>query len=61
LAKADEYLAAGSRLVWAFDPIARVVLVRTPDGQTRTLTAADELDGSDVLPDFRVPVAELFQ
>jgi Uma2 family endonuclease len=58
--KADEYLVAGTRLVWIFDPIPRRVYVRTPDGQTTTLGIDDELDGGDVLVGFRIPLREIF-
>jgi Uma2 family endonuclease len=58
--KADEYLAAGARLVWIFDPAAKTVYVRTSDGKSQTLTADDELDGGDVLPGFRLPLRKIF-
>ena len=58
--KADEYLAAGTRLVWIFDPRAKTVRVRTPDGKTRILRGDDELDGGDVLPGFRLPLWKIF-
>jgi Uma2 family endonuclease len=60
MAKADEYLAAGTRLVWIFDPVPRRVYVRTPDGQQCLLEIGDELDGEDVLPGFRLPLTEIF-
>lgn len=60
LDKADEYLRAGTRLVWVFDPIPRKAHIRTPDGQTRTLGQGDILDGGDVLPDLRFPLREIF-
>jgi Uma2 family endonuclease len=60
MSKADEYLAAGTRLVWIFDPVPRRVYVRTPDGQQRRLEIGDELDGGDVLPGFRLPLTEIF-
>lgn len=61
LAKADEYVAAGTRLVWIFDPKSRTVRVKTPDGTMRTLTADDELDGGDVLPGFTLPLSAIFR
>ena len=60
MAKADEYLAAGTRLVWIFDPIPRRVYVRTPDGRRRVLEIGDDLDGEDVLPGFKLPLTEIF-
>jgi Uma2 family endonuclease len=59
-AKALEYLAGGSRLVWIVRPSRRSVTVYTADGTVREFGAEDELDGEDVLPGFRVRVADLF-
>ena len=58
--KVGEYLAAGTRLVWVLWPRSRAVTVHAAGGETRELGAADELDGGDVLPGFRVGVASLF-
>ncbi len=59
IAKADEYLAAGTSLVWLFDPQTKSVVVKTADGAT-TLGLDDTLDGGDVLPDFRLPLRLIF-
>ncbi len=59
-AKVLEWLDAGCRQVWVLYPKLRRVVVHLPDGVNRTLGEDDELDGGDVLPGFRVPVAELF-
>lgn len=53
------FLAAGVRLVWEIDPVRRVVRVRRSDSTERLLSAADWLEGEDVLPGFRVLVASL--
>ena len=58
--KLDEYFEAGVRLVWYVDPKARTVRVYTGRRDVRTLTTADELDGGDVLPGFRLAIAEWF-
>ena len=58
--KVREYLGAGTRLVWVVWPRHRAVTAYTPDGQARELAEDGELDGGDVLPGFRVRVAELF-
>lgn len=58
--KVREYLAAGTRLVWVFWPKHRAVSVHTREGDTRELEANDEIAGGDVIPGFRVCVAELF-
>ena len=59
--KVRGYLAAGSRLVWVVDPRARTVVVHAPDAVARTLTAADAVDGGDVLPGFRAPARAFFE
>ena len=58
--KVREYLEAGTRLVWVVWPRHRAVAVYTPDGQGREWRGDGELDGGDLLPGFRVRVAELF-
>ncbi len=58
--KVRDYLAAGTRLVWVLWPKSRSLTVYTPDGQARELGPEQELDGGDVLPGFRAPVAALF-
>ncbi len=60
-AKIGMYFAAGTRLFWVVDPIACTVAVHTPGRQVRVLGEGAELGGGDVLPDFRVAVAELFR
>ncbi len=59
-AKVIEYLDTGVRLVWLIDPRRQTVTVYTPDRTARILRAPDVLDGTDVLPSFRLPLAELF-
>ncbi len=55
-----EYLDAGVLLVWLIDPRDRTIRVYRSATDVVTLTEADVLDGGDVLPGFRLPVAELF-
>lgn len=59
--KVDDYLAAGTRLVWVIWPETRSVTAHTPDGQRRILHEGDNLDGADVLPGFTCPVAAIFE
>lgn len=59
--KVMDYLDAGTRLVWVVAPRRRTVTVYQPGGAARVLREDDELDGGDVLPGFRLPVAALFQ
>ena len=59
--KLREYFAAGTRLVWYADPVARSVTVYTsPEGST-VLREDDTLHGNDVLPGFRLPIREWFE
>jgi Uma2 family endonuclease len=54
------YLTAGVRLVWIADPVAKTIEAYTPAGFHRVYRVGDDLDGGDVLPGFRVPVAAFF-
>jgi Uma2 family endonuclease len=61
-AKARQYLAAGTRLVWVIWPRRERVDVWHP-GDTRpsaTLARGDTLDGEDVVPGFSYALSDLF-
>jgi Uma2 family endonuclease len=58
--KRQDYFAAGVRLVWEVDPVARTVSVYTAVEGPTVLSAADTLDGGEVLPGFALPLAALF-
>ena len=58
--KMHRYLAAGTTLGWAIDPVARTVIVYCPDAPRVMLTDRDALAGNDVLPGLRTVVADLF-
>lgn len=58
--KALQWLEHGARLVWIVEPRSRTVSIHRPDHSGRVLTIADTLDGEDVVPGFRMPVAEVF-
>jgi Uma2 family endonuclease len=58
--KIQFYLTYGVRLVWVIDPRARTVTVLAPGEAAVVLGAGDTLDGSDVLPGFRVAVDDIF-
>lgn len=57
--KALMWLDAGVRLVWVVDPAKRLVVVHRERGDDR-LRGDAVLDGEDVLPGFRLPLADLF-
>ena len=58
--KVDEWLQAGVQVVWVADPQRRVVEVFEPNAPIRVLREGDTLTGDPVLPDFQLPLAELF-
>jgi Uma2 family endonuclease len=58
--KVNEYFEAGVRLVWVVYPRQERFYVYDSPAQVRRLTRSDTLDGGVVLPDFRLPLAELF-
>lgn len=57
--KAAYYLANGARMVWIIYPTKRLVQVLTPTGR-ELLTETDTLDGGELLPEFRLPVRDIF-
>lgn len=60
LRKVNLYLESGSRIVWLVDPDAETVAVYERGKETRFLHAEDEIDGGDVLPEFRARVGDFF-
>ena len=60
-AKVARYLAAGVPLVWVTSPRTRTVAVHRPGEQSRVYGVDDVLDGGDVLPGFRLQVADIFR
>ncbi len=53
------WLSHGVRLVWAVYPVSRTVAAHPPAGATLIYTENDELDGGDVLPEFRCSVRDI--
>jgi Uma2 family endonuclease len=60
LAKVHDWLAAGCRAVWVVDPEARTVCVYRNREESIVWHVSDELTGDDIVPGFRLPVAEVF-
>ena len=58
--KAKFYAASGVRLTWLVFPRQKIVEVYRPDKPSEMLTVHDMLEDDDLLPDFALPVADLF-
>jgi Uma2 family endonuclease len=58
--KRQEYFRAGTGLVWIVDESKRTVEVWTSPDECVTLTEDDTLDGSGLLPGFRVALRDIF-
>ncbi len=56
----SQTLAAGTKLVWVVLPKRPVIKVYRSLTDVTILTDKDELDGGDVMPGFRLPVARVF-
>lgn len=59
--KVNEYLGVGVRLVWVVHPVSERGYVYRLDGSGDIIPRDGELDGEDVLPGFRVPLADVFE
>jgi Uma2 family endonuclease len=59
--KALAWLDAGSRMVLVVDPLQRAVTVYRSLDDIRVLTKDATVDGGDVVPSWRLPVADLFR
>lgn len=59
LDRISEYFAYNVRHVWVVMLERQEILVYTSAARSCTLTACDELDGGDVVPGFRMSVAEV--
>lgn len=58
--KVEDYLASGSRLVWIVYPKRKVIVVYRQSNTVSFLHETDELDGEDVIPNFRLPLEKIF-
>jgi Uma2 family endonuclease len=58
--KVEDWLGAGTRVVWVIDPKTTIVTVHQKSGEPLVLEIDDQLDGGDVVPGFSISVAEIF-
>jgi Uma2 family endonuclease len=58
--KVQDYLVAGTPLVWVVYPRTKQVVIYTPDGLSRTYKPEDALEFPQALPGFSCKVADLF-
>jgi Uma2 family endonuclease len=58
--KVRDYLAAGTRLVVVLDPDERRATVHQPHTAPLTLTQDHILDLDVIVPEFRVPLSDVF-
>ncbi len=59
--KTREYFEADVRQVWVVYAKGNEVYVYSSPKQIQVLQLGDELDGGDLLPGFRLPLAALFE
>jgi Uma2 family endonuclease len=59
--KVAQWLASGTRMVWVVSPKLRSVTLYKSLRDVVTLTEKDHLEGGDVIPGFRLAVAEIFR
>ena len=57
----DAWFAAGTTLYWVVDPVTKSVHVYHRDGTVKLLREHETLNAESVMPDFALPVAELFE
>lgn len=60
LAKVQNWLGAGCLAVWVIDPATHTVTVYGCPNEMTVYGPSDELTGGEVLPGFKLPVAEIF-
>ncbi|MFN0052304.1 MAG: Uma2 family endonuclease [Planctomycetales bacterium] len=59
--KPQEWLAAGTALVWVINPRQKIVTVYRADNSVHRLATGDLLSGEEVVPGFQFPVSEIFE
>ena len=58
--KSLAWLDAGSRMVLVVEPARKIITVYRSREDIRILSTGETLDGADVVPGWRLPVAEIF-
>src|SRR5688572_23662869 len=58
--KVSDYLRAGAKVVVVIDPRTETVAIHRPNAEPQVLTVGDALTFDDIIPGFRLAVAELF-
>jgi Uma2 family endonuclease len=58
--KVQEWLNAGTSMVWVVNPRQRTVTVYRPSANPTVLMINDTLDGQEVVPGFRCRVGDIF-
>ena len=59
--KVDDYLKAGVRVVWVADPEAQTVTAHRSGQPPLVFTSTDLLTVEDIIPGFRMNVADIFR
>ena len=59
--KAAYYIANGTHMVWLIFPEKRLVEVYEPNKDLAILNEHDTLEGGELLPGFKLPVADIFE
>ena len=58
--KNNEYMSNGTKFLWVVYPDEQEIKVHQPNQNVIMLTADDTLTGGNILPDFSVPVKDIF-
>lgn len=58
--KIQQWLDAGTKLVWVLNPRRKTVAVHRPNASPQVLRESDTLSGEEVVEGFSVPVAQIF-
>ena len=58
--KASMWINAGVQLVWVLWPETKMIEVHRPAQPVTTLRETDTLTGEDILPQFKVPIKDIF-